>query len=112
MLAEAFAVVTGRSQASAPRKAGRTKGAVGDWQFRCLVGTLWQIVNECGGELTFSCKENRGSGTMVEALGILRPLLPAGFIPNCPSAKTIERVKATLTTEVYPGFNSANSAYT
>jgi hypothetical protein len=112
MLVEAFAVITGRSPTFELRgdRGGRPKGTVGNWQFRNFVGALWQVANECGGTLSFSCKENRGSGTMVEALEILRPLVPPDLIPLRPSAKTIESVKATLHTEIYWGFKYASNA--
>jgi hypothetical protein len=109
-LVEASSTMTGRSPTFAPRDGrGRPAGTVGDWQFRTVLGALWQATNECGGNLTFSCKGNEGYGTMVEALEILSPLLPTGFIPRKLPAKTIERVKATLHTEVYWGFPSSES---
>jgi hypothetical protein len=96
-MVEAFARITGKSPDFEPGGGrGRPKGTVGNWQFQHLVELLWRAVNEYGGELTFGCKENVGSGTMMDALEILRPLLPPSLMPRHLPAKTIERVRATL----------------
>ena len=73
---------------------------------------LWQTVNKYEGELSFSCKENRGSGTMVDALEILRPVFPPGLIPTKLPAKSIEQVKKTLKVKTYFGFDFMQSAGT
>jgi hypothetical protein len=107
----AFAMVTGRSPDFAARKGrGRPKETIGNWQLQQLVGCLWSIVRECGGDLSFSCKENRGTGEMIEVLKIFRPLLPKGLIPTALPAKTIERVKGTLGTKKYEAFGYIMSA--
>jgi hypothetical protein len=107
----AFACATGKSPTFAARKSGRPKKTPKDWQFRKLVGLLWQTVREHGGELTFSCNANRGSGTMVDALNVLRPLLPRLIPPALDQkAKTIDRIKRTLKTENYERFGFVQSA--
>jgi hypothetical protein len=96
-MVEAFARITGKSPTFELRRGrGRRKGAIGGWQFQHFVEELWRTVNEHGGKLTFSCKDNKGSGSMVDALETLRPLLPQGFIPKQLPAKTIGRIKSSL----------------
>ena len=112
-LVAAFASLSNRSPTFEPRSgAKRPKGTIGRWQFREVVGVLWQTVNKYEGELSFSCKENRGSGTMVDALEILRPVFPPGLIPTKLPAKSIEQVKKTLKVKTYFGFDFMQSAGT
>ena len=107
----AFAMVTGRSPDFAARKGrGRPEETIGNWQLQQFVGCLWSIVRKYGGDLSFSCKENRGVGEMIEVLKIFRPLLPKGLIPIALPAKTIERVKGTLATKKYEPFGYIMSA--
>jgi hypothetical protein len=112
-MVEAFACITGKSPTFEARGHGRPKKTPNDWQFRTLVGVLWQTVNKYGGELTFSCNANKASGTMVDALNALRPLLPR-LIPLAldQKAKTIARIKRTLRTEAYERFAFMSSAST
>jgi hypothetical protein len=108
----AFAMVTGRSPDFAVRKGrGRPEETIGNWQLQQFVGCLWSIVREYDGDLSFSCKENRGTGEMVEVLKIFRPLLPKGLIPIALPAKTIERVKGTLGTKKYEPFGWISSGF-
>jgi hypothetical protein len=112
-LVAAFASLTNKSPSFEPRSgAKRPRGTIGRWPFREVVGFLWQTVNKYGGELTFSCKGNRGSGTMIDALKILRPVLPPGLIPSELPAKSIDQVKKTLKVKTYFGFNFMQSAGT
>jgi len=110
-LVESFSSISGKSPAFEPRRGSkRPKGTVGDWHFQQFVGALWQTVSENGGVLSFNCHANKGSGTMVEALTIVRLFLP-GLIPAelSAKAKTIERIKKTLATQTYPGFHLLQS---
>jgi hypothetical protein len=101
----AFAMVTGRSPDFAARKGrGRPEETIRNWQLQQFVGRLWSIVRKYGGDLSFSCKENRGTGEMVEILEMYRPLLPKGLIPIALPVKTIERIKRTLGTKKYEDF--------
>lgn len=112
-LVAAFASLSNKSPSFEPRGGSRRpRGTIGRWQFRELVGYLWQTVNKYEGELSFSCKENRGSGTMVDALEILRPVLPPGLIPSELPAKIIEQIKKTLKFKTYLGFDYMQSAGT
>jgi hypothetical protein len=112
-LVAAFASLSNKSPTFEPRSgAKRPKGTIGRWRFQEVVGVLWQTVNKYEGKLSFSCKENRGSGTMVDALEILRPALPPGLIPSELPAKSIEQVKKTLEVKTYLGFDFMHSADT
>jgi hypothetical protein len=108
----AFAMITGSSPDFAIRKGrGRPAETIRNWQLQQFVGSLWSIVRKYGGDLSYSCKENRGTGEMVEVLNIFRPLLPKGLIPNVLPAKTIQRVKHTLRNKTYDGFGYIQSMY-
>jgi hypothetical protein len=107
----ALASMTGKSPTLVGSTGGRRKKTYKDWQFRKLVGMLWKTVAEYGGELTFSCNANKGSGTMVDVLNVLRPLLPRLIPPALDQkAKTIDRIKRTLKNENYEPFGFVSSA--
>jgi hypothetical protein len=80
-----------RGQTSRPR-GGRRKGSVKDVFFLDFVRLLFVIANDTGGDLAI---ENEcGTGTMIQALKILRPYLPKGVVPIVPPAGTLQRLKA------------------
>jgi hypothetical protein len=110
-MVEALACITGKSSTFEPSEGGRRKKTFQDGPFRQFVGVLWQTVREFNGELSFSCNANKGTGTMVDALNVLRPLLPR-LIPLAldQKAKTIDRIKRSLKTETYERFGYVMSA--
>src|SRR5262249_3105325 len=62
------------------RRPGRREGSAKDWLLSAFVGALWFLAAERGGELGASHKDGRGYGTLFEALELLRPFLPVGFL--------------------------------
>jgi hypothetical protein len=91
-LAEAFEWAIGIPRR--PRhstKAGRPKGTKGHPHFHHVVERLLEAANECDGRLPFDKKAGPNS-PLVRAIYLLRPLLPAGFLPNIPPLATIERI--------------------
>jgi hypothetical protein len=83
----AFNVLTGRRLTEVARKHGRRKGYTAANDFRFFVGQLLLIVHSLGGRLTFNRKKfdrkkDRGGGTLVDVLRLLRPAFPQGLIPE------------------------------
>jgi hypothetical protein len=107
---KSFAKITGKSNAFEARGKNRPRGTVTNWQLQQFVGTLWCDIRECGGDLKYSCKENKPYGTMVAALNILRPLFPH-LVPNVLPAKAILSVKNSLQSKSYSGFGFAVGFY-
>jgi hypothetical protein len=81
----------GPGETSRPR-GGRRKGSVKDVIFLDFVRFLLVATAECGGDLTIENED--GTGSMIDALNILRPHLPVGVVPDVPPAGTLQRVKA------------------
>jgi hypothetical protein len=76
-----------------PRKAegvGRPKGSSKNYPWAHFVKWLFEIVRYYGGSLPFDKKR---PDKLLAALGILRPVLPPGLIPNVPALSTIEKIK-------------------
>ena len=94
-LANLFSIAVGKSPPqvrSGPSQRGRRKGDVKDLAFREFVHYLLIVTEEwCGGVLTFD--KNYESGTLVDAIEILRRYLPNGVVPRPLPFMTIERVK-------------------
>jgi hypothetical protein len=77
---------------TAHQKRGRRSGDVKDLSFREFVHYLLVVAEEwCGGNLTFD--KNYESGTLIKAIEILSPYLPAGLVPDPLPFQTIQRVK-------------------
>lgn len=75
------------------RKRGRREGDVARWPLEKFIREFWNLVRICGGDLSFSRKDNVARGEMVVVLNFLRPLLPSGMIPEVLPGPTIEKVK-------------------
>jgi len=59
-----------------------------------LIRDLWRIAQEHGGDFTaWPGGKGHAKGTMVEALRLLEPLLPGGFVPNVLSVTTLNRLR-------------------
>jgi hypothetical protein len=61
-------------------KRGRPAGSRNDWLLSAFVTALHQRAVDGGGEFTASHKDGKGYGTIFEALELLRPHLPEGFL--------------------------------
>ena len=81
-----------RSPAPRPdrRRKGRPSGSQKHQAFRQLVVGLLDVVDELGGNLTFSDAYPE-SGSLWPALLLVAPLLPAGFIPASVPASRLRR---------------------
>jgi hypothetical protein len=90
---------------SGPHKRGRRSGDVKDLSFRQFVHYLLVVTEDwCGGTLTLD--KNYEKGTLIEAIEILHPYLPAGTVPDPLPLQTIQRVKANPGS--YTGFPDIN----
>jgi hypothetical protein len=76
------------------RQRGRPLGTVTNRPFRVFVLKLHQNARSCDGKLTFDRKKE--AGTLIQALELIRPCLPDGFIPNHLPYTTIERILSPL----------------
>ena len=77
---------------SGPHKRGRRTGDVKDLSFRQFVHYLLVVTEEwCGGNLTLD--KNYEKGTLIDAIKLLAPYLPARVVPNILPLQTIQRVK-------------------
>jgi hypothetical protein len=94
-LAHLFSIAVGKSLPEAPALSTKKR----DWRqrtvknatFETFLTHLFVDVAETGGILTFT-KES-GSGSLIEALDILRPHLPEGVVPKSLPLGTIQKVK-------------------
>jgi hypothetical protein len=91
-LIKAFALCGWENPTYVPRVgAGAREGRRADFPFRSLVFGLLLITSDFGGKLTLDHK--RKSGTLLQALGLLRPYsVFDGIIPVAPPISTIRRV--------------------
>lgn len=74
-----------------PQKGGRSPGAFKDQSF-CLfvLQLITSVEHECAGRLSFSYPHNKGR--LLDALHVLAPCLPPGFIPNPMPYRTLIRL--------------------
>jgi hypothetical protein len=95
-LAHLFSVAVNKAPPqgkSAPQRRGRRRGDVKDLSFRQFVHYLLVVTEDwCGGTLTLD--KNYESGTLIDAIEILRPYLPQGVVRKGLPLQTIQRVKA------------------
>jgi hypothetical protein len=78
---------------------GARGGRRANYPFRTLVTGLLFITSSSGGKLTFDHKNGRG--TLLKALGLLRPYSRFDeIIPAAPSFSDIRRVKESFRAEV------------
>jgi hypothetical protein len=88
----ALSGLTGSNPWAEPaRQRGRRKGSVANWRLQLLVKQLFGAAADYGGELTADHTREDG-GTMIQALELLRPLLPDGVVPKVMPVSTIEKV--------------------
>jgi hypothetical protein len=77
---------------------GRPKGAGGNRAFNTFVNSLDQIADANGGKWTLSSDpvahpKERWTGTLMDAMEILRPHLPEGFFPDANLGRSLEHVR-------------------
>jgi hypothetical protein len=93
-LAHLFSTAMGKAPPPGPGNTvrpglkGRRVGSVKDATFRNLVRHLMVDALETGGQLKFD--KTSGTGSLIEALRILRPYLPEGVVPLVPPSGTIQ----------------------
>lgn len=80
------------SENSRPNRKGRRKGSVGDVIFLDFVRFLLVVTTESKGDL--KVENECGTGSLIDALDILRPYLPKKFVPIVPPAGTLQRIRA------------------
>jgi hypothetical protein len=87
---------------SPKRKRGRPRGAGGNVFFNNFVKRLFEVAGLCGGRWTHyrdqnSIDELRWKGTLLPALEMLRPFLPAkGFFPSANLGRCVEHAIESL----------------
>jgi hypothetical protein len=54
---------------------------------------IWSIARECGGDFKLSQLGGEPRGSIVEALNLLRQVLPPGFVPNVPAYTMFRNLK-------------------
>jgi hypothetical protein len=74
-----------------PRKWQLLQAGVKDQMLRELVFSLLRAARDNSGELTLD--KNLSTGSLLEALDILRPHLPKGLVPKALAASTIQTLK-------------------
>jgi hypothetical protein len=83
LLDDAFGVMLGRSPEHSPSsRRGRPRGSLSEWRLRYFIRELVESVEEFSGTLPFGKigQTNKAQGRLVEALVMLKPLLPRGFV--------------------------------
>jgi hypothetical protein len=75
---------------------GRTAGTIKNRIFITFVGGLLWAAETCGRELTLD-KRHPPAGTLIEAIKILTPCLPDGFVPKALPGSTLQRIKSKRT---------------
>ena len=97
-IAHLFSTATGKSlqgggaqEAVSPKRPDWRQRTVKDVTFENFLSHLLVDVDESGGQLTFT--KHGGTGTLIEALDILRPHLPDGVVPKGLPLGTIQKIK-------------------
>jgi hypothetical protein len=88
--------VLGGSEQIQPQahRRGRPRGRVKNREFQVFVRGLFLAAEWAGGRYTL--EKNIREGTVIEAINILAPYLPAGFVPKNLPFSTLQRMKSTL----------------
>jgi hypothetical protein len=79
-LVAAFAVMTNSDWRPLTNSGPGSRGLNKNWMFENFVATLFSKSARTGRRLTFS--RHNGTGTVLEAIRLLAPLLPPGFVPG------------------------------
>jgi hypothetical protein len=91
-----FEFVLGGSEPTRPQahRRGRRSGTVKNRAFQIFVRGLFLAAETADGRYTL--EKNIGKGTVSEAIEILTPCLPDGFMPKNLPFSTLQRIKSTL----------------
>jgi hypothetical protein len=104
-----FSIAVGKAplmDAAWPAKDGKRKGDVKDLAFTEFIHYLVAIAEDWyGGQLTYD--KNYETGTLIEAIDILRPYLPKRLAQTPLSSSTIRRIKSEK--YYYRGFHGVHS---
>jgi hypothetical protein len=92
-----FEWVLGEAERVRPKAHGRGRraGTVKNRMFQIFVWDLLQAAEACGGKL--GLEKNIGKGALIEAINILTPCLPKGFVPTPLPLSTLQRIKSKRT---------------
>jgi hypothetical protein len=95
-LEELFWPLEGDSEQIQPQahRRGRPRGTVKNRAFQVFVRGLFLAAVRAGGRYTL--EKNIQKGTVIEAIDILAPYLPDGFVPKNLSFSTLQRIKSRL----------------
>jgi hypothetical protein len=91
----AFGTFIERSPHAASGKLGKPKGAKAQWAMHDFVLQLWNM-SRMYGDVTLSNKSGQAGGSIVEMLGILKPMLPKRFFPGILSHSFLRKVQKSL----------------
>ena len=92
----AFDDVVGRATYDVEGKRGRPRGAKMQWPMHEFVLSLWRLCRHCGGRVTLSNTGGRASGSIVELLQALKPMLPKAFFPSILHYSFLRKVQKSL----------------
>jgi hypothetical protein len=100
--------VLGGSEPIQPRahRRGRPRGTVKNRAFQHFVRGLFLAAERAGGR--YSLEKNIGKGTVIEAIDMLGPYLPRGFVPRNLPFSTMQRIKGTLSKRRNGGYRTKN----
>jgi hypothetical protein len=91
----AFGTFIERSPHAASGKKGKQKGTKAQWAMHDFVLQLWDRSRQ-DGDVTLSNKDGQAGGSIVEVLGILKPMLPNQFFPGILSYSFLRKVQKSL----------------
>ena len=100
--------VWGRSEQIQPQahRRGRRRGTIKNPAFQHFVRGLFLAAERAGGRYTL--EKNIGKGTVIEAIDILAPYLPRGFVPRNLPFSTMQKIKGTLPKRRNGGYRTKN----
>jgi hypothetical protein len=75
-----------------PTRRRRPVGSITNWPFQIFVRDLLLAASGCGGRLTLN--HTNETGTLIDAIEILRPCLPERLVPRALPLTTMKKIKA------------------
>ena len=95
------------SSAAVLAKAKRgPKGAGGNLAFNVFIKSLYRVARQRGKWTNYKSAAGPWTGSLLEALKILEPYLPAGFFPGGELGRSIEHIKKKLTDNITKNYIS------